>query len=105
MSLQDEGTVSFWIRHEHSDWATNDKRYVFGPIASDVGIAFHVVKHPNKTLEISLSGPLGAMQAFMGPMPEAGPKGVYVVMTWKDKETKLYLNGEPVHSGKLPESA
>jgi len=29
MALQDEGSVAFWLQHEHKDWATNNQGYNF----------------------------------------------------------------------------
>ncbi len=98
-----EGTISFWINHDHSDWATNDSGYNFGPFDTKQDLALRAIKHPDKTLEINVIGPLGAEHTLRGPMPVPGDKGIHVAVTWQGNELKLYLNGELTHTGTIPD--
>ena len=103
MSLEKKGTIAFSIKHDHPDWATNDQSYNFGPFDTGLGLAVRAVKHPDKTLEISVAGPMGMTHAFRGPMPAVGPRGTMVGVTWKDNELKLYLNGKLGHTATIPQ--
>jgi len=98
MTLENEGTVSFWIKHQNPDWATNDSGYNFGPFAG-MGIDVFAAKHPDKTLEVRVALSSKTVCAYSGPMPQASAKGVMVAVTWKrGGEIILYLNGEEAHS-------
>lgn len=99
--LQHEGTLSFWLKHNDPDWTTNATGYNFGVLGSG-SVACRAVKHPDKALEIALTGPLRAMQTFKVLLPEAGPEEVLVAITWGDGEVKLHLNGELIQTAKVP---
>lgn len=102
MSLTDEGTIEFWIDHEHSDWGTNENVYNFGPFTSD-DLQIKATKRSDKNLHIALSIGNDELHVFVGPMPSVSAKGVHVVVTWKvGGEIKLYLNGKPTSSGPFP---
>ena len=58
MGIEQEGSLSFRIRHADKDWATNGKPYDFPPVQSGP-IRAHVVKHPTRKIEIRVDGPLG----------------------------------------------
>ena len=100
--LQREGTFSFWLKHRDPDWTTNSNGYIFGPFDSGVGIVCRAFKHRDKTLEITLTRPLRVMQTFKVPIPEAGPEGILVEITWRDGAVKLHLNGELVQTVTVP---
>jgi hypothetical protein len=98
--LQNQGTFETWIKTNDPDWATNDKRYDCGVFDCGHGMSFRAIKHPNRTLEIIMTGPGGLMHGFEGPVPNNnGP--LFIVVSWKDGEIKLHLNGELVHAGML----
>jgi hypothetical protein len=86
-----EGTITFWLKHQHPDWPSNSNGYYFGPFSHE-DLSVKAVKHPDKTLELFVSGPSGRSFEFKHPVPECPPKGLMVVITWTPKEMKLYLN-------------
>ena len=95
MSLKQEGSMDFWLKHPHRDWATNDNGYRFGPFSYE-GITCSAIKHPNRTIEISVRGPFDRRFTFRYPMPQCDERGLHVAITWKDDQVKLYLNGKHV---------
>ena len=34
MDIQKEGSIEFWLRHEHKDWHTNSNGYDFGSFSA-----------------------------------------------------------------------
>ena len=94
MSTPNEGTLMFWLKHEHKDWSTNSEGYDFGSIEKP-GISAKAVKHPDKTIELNFSGPFGQL-SFRPPVPKCDERGLQVAITWKGPEVKLYLNGQLV---------
>ncbi len=51
--MQDRGTMSFKISHEHADWMTNTQSYKFGPFGD--GKTLDVVVFKNS--DLILRGP------------------------------------------------
>jgi hypothetical protein len=94
MNIINEGTISFWIHHEHTDWSMNSNGYNFGSVRQGE-ITASVVKHPNKIIDVTIDGPFGKQFTFTRPVPEANERGVFVAVTWKNPEVTLYLNGQP----------
>lgn len=95
MSLMTEGSVVFRIMHDHADWQVNSNRYRFGPFSAH-GIIVGVVKNPNRSLEISTSGPLYRTTVFK-PVVQLSittQPDLHVGITWKYPKIKLYLNGQ-----------
>jgi Concanavalin A-like lectin/glucanases superfamily len=95
--LKDTGTITFWLRHEHADWATNDSGYKFGVIKKD-GIEASAVKNPDRTISVSLAGPFDQRFNFQTAIPPCEERGLFVALTWDNKEVKLYLNGQPIET-------
>ena len=101
MNAQKEGTISFWIHNIYDkDWATNDKQYHFTG-ANVSGWTIEVDKHPDKSLEITTSGPEGLRyHRRVSPIPPCKPDGqAMVVISWKLPQWFLYLNGKAIAEG------
>jgi hypothetical protein len=93
MGVQDEGTITFWLRHQHADWATNGHRYDLGRTYRS-GVFVEAVKQPDRTIELSVSGPLGETFDMRSPIPPCDARGLFVAITWQGTKADLYLNGE-----------
>ena len=79
-----------------ADWATNDKKYRIAPV-SVKGITLSVVKNADRTLDVTLTGALNQEFTFrVSPIPDTGPQGLHVGLTWGDGQVKLYLSGKLV---------
>ena len=94
MGIEQEGTISFRVRHEDPDWATNDKPYDFPPVQAGP-IRAQVVKHPTRKIEIRVAGPLGAELVFEGKIPPVREEGLNVAVTWSAEQVRLFLDGRP----------
>lgn len=103
MSIREEGSVTFWLRHKHADWTTNSNGYSFGNIDTSE-ISVDAVKHPDRTIELTVSGPLGKDFTLRYPIPKCDARGLFVAITWESPEVKLYLNGGLAGSITLSES-
>ena len=97
MSILNEGSMTFWLRHEHKDWTSNSNTYSFGEIEHS-GIIAGSIKKPDRTVEIKLSGALGRDFTFRQSIPTCDERGLSVAFTWTDKEINLYLNGRLVET-------
>ena len=97
MSLKTEGSMTFWLRHEHKDWATNNSSYNFGAVQTE-DVSAKAVKHPDKSVEIKLLDPFNQSFSFRQPIPTCDDRGLFVALTWKDRQVKLYLNGNEVET-------
>lgn len=104
MGLKNEGSIVFWLSNEHKDWPTNSSGYNF-PTVKHKDITAEVKKHPDKTVEIKLTGPFDKTFTFRNPIPLCDQRGLQVAMTWKDDEVQLYLNGKPIKTKTVEESA
>jgi len=94
MGIEQEGSISFRVRHEDKDWATNDRPYDFPPVQAGP-IRAQVVKHPTRKIEIRVEGPLGAELVFEGMLPPVRPEGLNIAVTWSAQQVRLYLDGRP----------
>ncbi|MCP4245963.1 MAG: hypothetical protein GY778_02840 [bacterium] len=102
MSLEQKGTVAFWLQHPHMDWQTNNQGYKFGPF-SDHGISYVVFKHPDRSLQVVISGPLSRTSTFHTRVPDiVVPQGLHVAITWRFPTVTLYLKGQPVAEIEAP---
>src|SRR5687767_6673866 len=101
MGIEQEGTLSFRLRHEDKDWATNAKPYEFPPVQAGP-VSAMVVKHPTRRIEIRLRGPLGVELVFDGSMPPVREEGLSVTVTWNPQEVKLFFDGRLYKSGQVP---
>jgi hypothetical protein len=91
-----EGTIEFWAKHDHPEWFSNSQGYNFPTIKSG-SIEVASAKNPDRTIRVSVNGlPAGPLE-FIHPIPECGPKGLFVVVTWTPKRVTLFLNGNEVH--------
>ena len=94
MGIEQEGSISFRVRHQDKDWASNDKPYDFPPVQAGP-IRAHFVKHPTRKIEIRLAGPLGAELVFEGTIPPVREEGLTVAVTWSAQQVRLFLDGRP----------
>jgi hypothetical protein len=92
LSLQQEGSVVFWLRHEHSDWSTNAHGYNFGAIQVQ-SVIVNAIKRPDCTLECTIEGVLGRQHVFHVAIPCCDERGLCVALTWQSPQLHLYLNG------------
>ena len=91
--IQKEGTMTFTLSHEHSDWITNKNGYRFKPLSKE-GLFIQPFKEPDGTFRISINGPLGHSLTLRQDISGISTPKLHVVLTWKDSSLKLYLNGE-----------
>lgn len=96
-TLKEQGTIAFWLQHDHDDWSFNEYRYDFGPFTFDK-ITMRAVKHPDRTLEVTFDGPLGRTLTANTDMPQYDPEGVLVALSWQRLKAKLYLQGRLVET-------
>ncbi len=94
MGIEQEGSISFRVRHEDKDWATNDRPYDFPPVQAGP-IRAHVVKHPTRKIEIRIAGPLGAELVFEGMLPPVREEGLNIAVTWSAQQVRLFFDGRP----------
>jgi hypothetical protein len=99
MGIEKEGSITFTLKHEHKDWATNDSGYRFGTVKIS-GVSVEAVKNPDRTVQLKVSGPLGKDFEFRTYIPECDERGLFVAITWKEPEINLYLNGKLVETKK-----
>jgi len=97
MSATNEGTIVFRLQHQHKGWSTNSSGYNFD-IARGEDISVATTKHPDKTLEIKITGPYDKTFTFRNPIPVCDERGLHVAITWKEGTVKLYLNGQLVET-------
>ena len=95
MGLQDEGTVEFFLEHPDTDWPTNTNTYNFQTLSSQ-GITVMAVKRADKTLKLSVAGPLGQSFHYEGAVPRIGKKGLHVAISWSQLQITIYLAGKLV---------
>ena len=102
MSLEQEGSLTFWLQHQHTDWQTNSQDYKFGPFNAH-GLSWVAFKHPDRSFQVVISGALSRPSTFNTRVPDiADPQGLFVVITWRFPTVTLYLNGQPVAEIEAP---
>ena len=104
MAAKAEGTITFWLRHEHPDWVTNESGYDFEPVQSE-SVSVEVRKEPEKTVAIKLIGPYDQSFLFHQPIPPCDDRGLFVALTWKNRNVTLHLNGKEVDTSAARDSA
>lgn len=92
--FQKEGSITFWLTHEHKNWVTNNAGYNFGTF-TESGISLQAIKHPDRTVEIVSTGPLASKLQFRCQIPPCDERGLFVAVTWNRGDVSLYLNGKP----------
>jgi hypothetical protein len=103
MSLEKTGTIAFRAGHEDADWLTNNKLYRFqSPTHS--GISVEVVKHSDRTLEVTLAGTRQSDTAFRHIVPHGATYTLHVAVTWDGPDVKLYLEGSPIETKTIEQS-
>ncbi len=89
----DEGTVEFWVRHDHADWMTNSNSYRFGPFSAS-WMSVQVEKHPDGMVDVSLSGVFGEDFGFRHPIPQG--EALHIAISWEKPTVSLYFSGKLV---------
>ena len=102
MGIEQEGSISFRVRHADKDWATNDKPYDFPPVQAGP-IRAQFVKHPTRKIEIRIAGPLGSELVFEGTIPPVREEGLSVAVTWSAQQVRLFLDGRMFKTVQLGE--
>ena len=103
MGIEQEGSIAFTLRHADRDWATNDKPYRFN--TAEMGtVRAWAIKKPDQTVEFHLSGPLKSEIVLDGKLPPVGEQGLHVVITWSEKEVRLYLDARPHRVMQVPKA-
>ena len=92
-----EGTVMFLVSHEHPDWHENGSRYDFG-VFTQGALNVRAIKHPDRTMQISVTGFGESALETRKPIPKSGQAGVMVGCTWSGSEFVFYLCGVRVDS-------
>jgi hypothetical protein len=95
--LAREGTISYFAKGEHSDWATNNNSYNF-PNVEQGPIIVSSRKNPDKTVFVQINGPFGNSYDFREPIPLCDARGLHVAITWANNEVILYLNGKKIRT-------
>lgn len=97
-SQMNEGTVAFWLEHNHSDWVTNRNFYRFPEIRTG-DIRVRPMKYPDGRIVIKSS--VGSHEALEFVVRSAsssrapsGKSGVHIAITWAPGTVTLYVNGE-----------
>ena len=91
MGVENEGSIVFWCRCTTKDWTTDDQGYQF-PTVYGANISATAVKHPDKTIQLTISGPFHQTFVFRQAIPKCHERGLFVALTWKDSAVNLYLN-------------
>ena len=94
MGIVDEGSVSFWCKHEHPNWTSNSAGYDFGTFEVHQ-MKFRATKHPDCHIELDIDGPLGVHRNVRLPIPPCPDLGLHIAITWKRPEITVYLSGQP----------
>ena len=102
MGIEQEGSLSFRVRHQDKDWATNSKPYEFPEMRSGP-IWAQVVKHPTRRIEIRLRGPLNAELVFDGMLREVREEGLNIMVTWSRQQVRLFFDGRLIKSVDFPQ--
>ena len=92
---QQEGTVAFKIIAKEKSYWIDDREHKF-PNPSSHGIAVGVTKLADKTLHVTVRGPLYTTTEFNVPVPTMDSATLSVAITWKFPEVTLFLNGKRV---------
>lgn len=95
MSVENEGSMTFWLSHEHDDWHSNSNGYNFNSFSGN-GLTVTVVKQPDCRLDLAVKGPMGQTFSFRVPVPECPENRLFVCLTWKHPEFNLYLNSQHI---------
>lgn len=89
------GTVMFLVSHEHPDWRENTNGYDFGVFAQGA-LKVRATKHPDRTMQIAVSGVGESILETRKPIPRTEQPGVMIGCTWNGSELVFYLCGERV---------
>jgi hypothetical protein len=95
-----EGAITFWCQHQHADWPTNEQDYNFGEVSGG-GVTATAVKHTDRTIAVSLSGPQGRTIEFRQPIPPCDQRGLFIAINWTPLAATLYLNGKQAETRSL----
>ncbi|MBI4528201.1 MAG: hypothetical protein HY695_30780 [Deltaproteobacteria bacterium] len=96
-TVDDVGSLAFWLQHKDADWVTNSHGYTFSGLEIH-GIKIRVTKHPDRNLELDLDTPFGGYHNIRVAIPCCDERGLFVVITWQRPEIKVYLNNVMSHA-------
>ena len=96
-NLRAEGAVAFLLEHDDPDWPTNSSEYTF-PTFQHGGISAQVTKNADRSISVTVSGPLHQDFSFKCPIPQCEERGLHVAIVWKHLHCTLYLNGQKAQS-------
>lgn len=91
------GTVMFLVDHEHADWRENINGYDFGTF-SQGALTVRAAKHPDRTMQISVTGIGESILETRKTIPKTNQPGVMIACTWSGSEVVFYLCGERIDS-------
>lgn len=90
------GGIKFNIKHpDDQDWATNNKPYNFGTYENR-GVSLTIIKHPDRTLQIDISGPFNESAGAFTQLPPDCPSVLSVAISWGNRKISLYLDSKLV---------
>ena len=95
--MQDRGTMSFKISHEHVDWMTNAQGYKFGSFGDGKTLDVVVLKNPDLSLEVRIVFE-HHFHTFSGPIADFAARELSVTFSWDPDEIKLLIDGVQVFS-------
>jgi hypothetical protein len=91
MSLERTGTIAFRAGHEHPYWLTNKRTYrLASPTHS--GINLEVVKHADRTLQITLRGTARSDTSFRHLVPHGTVDSLRGSVEFRVKEPTRFLH-------------
>ncbi len=93
--LQAEGTLSVWLKHPHSDWVTNSRKYNFGTV-SQGGVSLRAVKEEDRTLQLAFEKLSGSRALLSHPLEDTGRPAIHVAVTWQNEKVMFYVNGKMI---------
>lgn len=85
--MKRKGSIGFWIKPivgQKTETRIDDTQ-IYVSITPDSRLSVKFVY-------------LLAKESFEHPMPEIGPKGIHIELTWTPQAFRLFLNGKPVET-------
>jgi len=93
--MQDHGTISFKISHEHADWMTNSQSYKFGPFGDGKTLDVTVFKNCDLSLEVRIAFEHHS-DTFSGPIADFSGPELSVIFSWDPDGITLFIDGTQV---------
>jgi hypothetical protein len=93
-----KGTLGITFIPQHKDWSTDDHTYLLGEVLRE-GLSLRAIKHTDRTLELTLDGPLGKTLTLRGPQPPC--RKLRLGFAWEDAEMQFFMNGKRLQTFNL----